>query len=80
MSELRDGSRGRQRPATRDLAFHLVAVHKNAAAIANPPAVNLDCHQHEHFGPGGLRLHPWTLFSWDEQTLEDVLEEAEEMG
>lgn len=61
-----------------DLAFHLVGVHKNAAAISNDPAENEGLHDHEHHGPGGLRLHDPADLYWDPDTVEAVLEEAEE--
>lgn len=61
------------------LAMHLVGVHKNSAAIFNSEVDNIDGHWHEHFGPGGLRHHPYEDVSYDEAEVEAVLEEAEEM-
>lgn len=60
------------------LAFHVVAVHKNSAALQNSFEDNIDGHVHDHLGPCGLRNHPLDDFSYDENELEAVLEEAEE--
>ena len=59
------------------LAFHVVAVHRNTAGIANSFRGNADFHSHDHLGPGGLRNHPLGSLGYDENVLEDVLEEAE---
>lgn len=61
-----------------DLAMHLVGVHKNSAAILNGPLDNIDGHHHDHFGPCGLRNHPYEDVSYDENEVEAVLEEADE--
>lgn len=63
-----------------NLAMHLTEVHKNSAAILNSPAENADEHWHEHFGPCGLRNHPYEVTSYDEREVEAVLEEAEREG
>jgi hypothetical protein len=60
-----------------ELAMHLTGVHKNSVAILNDAAENEDQHYDEHFGPGGLRDHPYHDLSYDENEVEAVLEEAE---
>jgi hypothetical protein len=60
-----------------DLALHLVGTHCNAAAIANGQGENQELHEYDHFGPCGLRNHPFWSLAWDEQKIEHVLEEAE---
>jgi hypothetical protein len=64
----------------RRLARHLVAVHKNAAALGNDPDENTGQHHHEHFGPGGLRDHPYEDHRADEADLAAVLAEAHGAG
>lgn len=60
------------------LAMHTIGVHCNAAAISERSFAELrDQHEHEHFGPGGLRNHSYTDLSYDAATVEEVLEEAE---
>lgn len=66
-----------QLPEAHDLAHHLAAVHKNAAAPGNSFAENLNGHYHEHYGPGGLRHHNYADLSFDETALLEVLGEAE---
>lgn len=39
------------------LQQHLFAVHRNEAALGLSNDEAVDQHSHEHFGPGGLRLH-----------------------
>lgn len=60
-----------------NMAFHLVAVHRNAAALGNDEDTNAKLHNQEHFGPGGLRDHDSHSRHWDADTVEAVLEEAE---
>jgi hypothetical protein len=60
------------------LAMHLIGTHCNAAAIAGSWDELSDSHVHEHFGPGGIRGHLYTDFRFDEEKVEEVLEEAEE--
>ena len=59
------------------LAFHVVDKHCNSAGIHNSYADNLDFHRHDHFGPCGLRNHLYQDLSFDEESLEKALEEAE---
>lgn len=63
------------------LAMHLIGVHCNSSAIEMPWEDLADSHQHEHFGPGGIRHHLYTDLGFSEELVEAVLEEAEqEMG
>jgi hypothetical protein len=62
--------------SARQLAGHLAAVHKNSAAPGNDLATNREGHHHEHFGPGGLRTHPYEDLSYDDADLAAVLAEA----
>jgi hypothetical protein len=61
------------------IAFHVIAVHRNISALESTPLENLQFHLDEHFGCGGLGNHDWRYFSFDETSLEQVLEEAEEL-
>jgi hypothetical protein len=63
-----------------DMAFHLISAHCDPLAIARPHAGNTEQHHHEHTGPGTIRNHPVDSRAWDPVKLEQVLEEAEEMG
>lgn len=62
-----------------ELAMHMIGRHCNAAAVASDWAENAGLHRHEHDGPGGIRNHPRGDLSFDPETVEAVLEEAEEM-
>lgn len=68
---------GRAKEPGYDLAMHLVGMHKNSAAIFNSAADNAVDHHHEHFGPCGIRNHPFTSLAYDDSEVEAVLEEAE---
>lgn len=60
-----------------DLAMHLVSAHCDPMAVCRFPPDNIDQHEHEHDGPGTIRNHPRDDLSFDEQKVEDVLEETE---
>lgn len=60
------------------LAMHLISEHCNSAAVASGWKANAESHQHEHFGPGGIRNHPAGSLAWDEDKIEQVLAGAEE--
>lgn len=60
-----------------DLAMHLIARHKNAAAVHSTAEVNFDVHHKDHVGPGGIRNHPYHDHSYRPAEVEEVLEEAE---
>jgi hypothetical protein len=64
--------------AARDLAFHLISVHRDPLAIARPAAESSEHHIHEH--ERAARAHPLDDRAWDPEKLERILEEAEEMG
>lgn len=59
------------------LAFHVVDKHCNTAGIHNRYADNLAFHHHDHFGPCGIRNHQYLDLSFDEDKLEQALEEVE---
>jgi hypothetical protein len=60
------------------LAMHLIGVHCNTAAIDEHDWEELnDQHDHEHFGPGGIRGHLYTDWKADPRKIEEVLEEVE---
>ena len=65
-----------------DLTFHIIAVHCNVAAFEmtgeGAIAELVEFHHDDHFGPCGLRHHPYGELSWTAEKLEAVLEEAEE--
>jgi hypothetical protein len=55
-------------------ARHLVAVHKNAAALDCDLLANWEAHHHEHHGPGGIRNHPYGDLGYDPAEVGRVLE------
>lgn len=59
------------------LAFHAISKHCNIAAIHNSFSDNWDYHHEDHYGPGGIRNHPFDDRSFDEEKVEKVLEEGE---
>jgi hypothetical protein len=65
------------RALRRDLAFHCISVHCNAAAFELDMRGLIETHISDHRGPGGIRLHPEYEWTWDPEKLEAVLEECE---
>jgi hypothetical protein len=61
----------------RALRFHLASVHKVANAFDLLAADLDDIHQHDHFGPCGLRNHDITDRSYDEAEARAVVAEAD---
>jgi hypothetical protein len=60
-----------------ELAMHLISAHCDPMAVCRFPPDNADQHEYEHAGPGTIRSHPGDSLAFDEQKVEDVLEEAE---
>jgi hypothetical protein len=66
------------RPHGERLALHLVSAHCDGMAIARSHPENVDQHAYEHRGPGTIRNHPLGSLIYDDQKIEQVLEELEE--
>jgi hypothetical protein len=60
------------------LRLHLASVHKLANAFALTAADAADAHQHDHFGPCGLRNHDIADRSYDEAEARAVVAEADD--
>lgn len=61
------------------LNLHLLSEHSNGAALSLSPEEAKDQHHHEHFGPGGIRNHPYESRAFDAAKATIVIDECAEM-
>lgn len=62
------------------LNLHLLSVHCNGAALGLTPEEAQDAHHHEHFGPGGLRNHPYESRHFDPVKASAIIDECAAMN
>lgn len=62
------------------LNLHLLSAHANGAALGLTPAEAEDAHHREHFGPGGIRNHPYSNWSFDPVKASRTIDEAAQMN
>lgn len=62
------------------LAKHLAGRHADGMALQRSVAENREAHQDEHDGPGTIRNHDRGDLSYDEQDVQQVIDELAEGG
>ena len=63
----------------RALNLHLLSEHADGGALGLRPEEAEEAHHHEHFGPGGIRNHPFESRQFDPAKATVVINECAEM-